>query len=47
MTVRPTLQRDILWNQPVFQAPTLPNPRLATEPMPFRAQRITQRRAHA
>lgn len=37
--VRQTLTRDILWNQHVFRAPALPNPRVAAEPLPFLAAR--------
>jgi len=42
-TVRQALIRDILWNQPVFKAPALPNPRVAFDPLPFTAARVTQR----
>lgn len=31
-TVRQNLNRDILWGQPVFKAPVLPNPRVALDP---------------
>ncbi len=41
--VRQAIIRDILWNQPVFKAPVLPNPRVAFDPLPFTATRITQR----
>jgi len=41
--VRPAIIRDILWNQPVFKAPALPNPRIALDPLPFTATRITRR----
>jgi len=34
---------DILWNQPVFKAPALANPRVALDPLPFTATRVTQR----
>lgn len=44
VSVRPALKRDILWNQPVFQAPALPNPRIVFDPIPFTAQRLTLRR---
>ena len=37
--VRP---RDILWGQPVFKAPELPNPRVIFDPLPFTAVRVTQ-----
>lgn len=37
--VRP---RDILWGQPVFKAPELPNPRVVFDPLPFTAVRVTQ-----
>lgn len=37
--VRP---RDILWGQPVFKAPELPNPRIVFDPLPFTAVRVTQ-----
>ena len=40
--VRQTLNRDILWNQPVFKAPAL-NPCVVVEPLPFTAVRVTQR----
>jgi hypothetical protein len=42
-SVRPAIIRDILWNQPVFKAPALPNPRIAFDPLPFTAARVTQR----
>jgi hypothetical protein len=41
--VRQNFNRDILWGQPVFKAPTLANPRVALDPLPFTAARITQR----
>lgn len=41
--VRPAVLRDILWNKPVFKAPALPNPRVAFDPLPFTAARITHR----
>ena len=41
--VRQSIMRDILWNQPVFKAPVLANPRVALDPLPFTANRITQR----
>ena len=41
--VRPAIIHDILWNQPVFKAPALPNPRVAFDPLPFTAARVTQR----
>jgi len=41
--VRQAIVRDILWNRPVFKAPLLPNPRVALDPLPFTATRITQR----
>ena len=40
---RQAMLRDILWNQPVFKAPTLPNPRIALDPLPFTATRIARR----
>lgn len=40
--VRQRLTRDILWNQPVFKAPMLTNPRIALDPLPFTAGRLTQ-----
>lgn len=42
-TVRQNLNRDILWGQPVFKAPVLPNPRVAFDPLPFTTARITRR----
>ena len=44
-TNRPVISRDILWNQPVFKAPGLPNPRLALDPLPFTSTRIARRSA--
>jgi hypothetical protein len=42
-SVRQATNRDILWNRPLFKAPALPNPRIAFDPLPFTAARITQR----
>jgi hypothetical protein len=42
-SVRQSSARDILWNKPLFKAPALPNPRIALDPLPFTAVRITQR----
>lgn len=42
-SVRQAIIRDILWNQPVFKAPSLPNPRVAFDPLPFTAARVTRR----
>lgn len=39
VAVRQTLDRDVLWNQPVFKAPALPNPRIVFDPLPFTATR--------
>jgi hypothetical protein len=41
--LRQKLSRDILWNQPVFKAPALPLPQVTLEPLPFLANRLTQR----
>lgn len=41
-SVRQALNRDILWNRPVFKAPALSNPRVVLEPLPFIATRLTQ-----
>ena len=41
--VRQAILRDVLWNRPVFKAPVLANPRVAPAPLPFTANRITQR----
>lgn len=38
-SVRQTLTRDIRWGRPVFKAPTLPNPRVVFDPLPFTATR--------
>ncbi|HEY4299857.1 MAG TPA: hypothetical protein VGM73_03210 [Candidatus Didemnitutus sp.] len=38
-----TPPHDVLWGRPLFKAPSLPNPRIAFDPLPFFAQRITQR----
>jgi hypothetical protein len=40
---RAGLSRDILWNQPVFKAPTLANPRVALDTLPFTATRLVRR----
>ncbi len=40
-------ERDILWGQPVFRAPELPNPRIIHDPLPFTAVRLTQPTASA
>ena len=45
--VRQNINRDILWGQPVFKAPVLPNPRIAFDPLPFTAARVTRRPPHA
>jgi hypothetical protein len=37
--------RDVLWNRPVFRAPHLPSPRVAFDPLPFTAVRVTNRSA--
>jgi hypothetical protein len=42
---RPVISRDILWNQPIFKAPGLPNPRVALDPLPFTSTRIARRPA--
>ncbi len=44
---RPVINRDILWNQPVFKAPSLPNPRIAFDPLPFTSARTARRPAKA
>ena len=44
---RQATNRDILWNRPVFKAPVLPNPRVALDPLPFTASRVTRRPARA
>ena len=41
--VRQAIIRDVLWGQPLFKAPVLPSPRVALEPLPFTAARVTQR----
>ena len=41
--VRQNINRDILWGQPVFKAPVLPNPRHVFDPLPFTAARVTRR----
>jgi hypothetical protein len=38
---RPDLGRDIMWGRPIFKAPMLPNPRVAFDPLPFTASRVT------
>ena len=41
--MRPAMMRDVLWGRPLFKAPTLPNPRIAFDPLPFTATRVTHR----
>lgn len=43
-SVRQASTRDILWNRPLFKAPALSNPRIAFDPLPFTAARITSPR---
>jgi hypothetical protein len=40
---KPGLLRDVLWGRPLFKAPSLPNPRVALEPLPVTALRVTRR----
>ena len=40
--VRQSDMRDILWGRPLFKAPALPNPRVALDPLPFTATRLTR-----
>lgn len=35
--------RDVLWGRPLFKAPNLQNPRVAFDPLPFTALRVTHR----
>ena len=46
-SVRQASTRDILWNKPLFKAPALPNPRIAFDPLPFTAARVTSSRRSA
>ncbi len=41
---RPAVSRDVLWGRPLFKAPSLPNPRIAFDPLPFTAARVTSTR---
>ncbi len=41
--VRQAIISDILWGQPLFKAPVLSSPRVAHDPLPFTAARVTQR----
>lgn len=43
--VRQAFNRDILWDRPVFKAPTLANPQIEIDPLPFGATRFTRRPA--
>jgi hypothetical protein len=43
-TARASAQRDVVWGRPLFRAPSL-NPRVAFEPLPFTAARVTRRPA--
>ena len=40
--VRQAFNRDVIWNRPVFKAPSLSNPPVAIEPLPFTAARVTK-----
>lgn len=46
-TVRHKLAHDILWNQPVFKAPVLPNPRVILDPLPFTVTRLSRPKTRA
>jgi len=46
-SVRQSSTCDILWNKPVFKAPALPIPRIAFDPLPFTAARVTSSRRPA
>lgn len=46
-SVRQSSSRDILWNRPLFKAPALSNPRIAFDPLPFTAARVTSQRRSA
>jgi hypothetical protein len=39
---RAALPRDVLWGRPLFKAPSLPNPRIVFDPLPFTAARVTR-----
>ena len=39
----PSLTRDVLWGRPLFKAPSLQNPRVAFDPLPFTVQRAVER----
>ena len=40
--VRQAFSRDVLWNKPVLKAPSLSNPPIEIEPLPFTAARVTR-----
>ena len=42
-SVRQKTTRDVLWGRPLFKAPRLPSPRVAVDPLPFAAARVTRR----
>lgn len=44
LPVRTATARDVLWGKPLFHAPALP-PGARLDPLPFTAQRVTQRTA--
>lgn len=44
--VRSRLQRDIMWDRPVFRPPLLPNPRVIFDPLPFTAHRLSATSRH-
>lgn len=38
------LTRDVTWDRPLFRPPSLPNPRVMFDPLPFTANRIAPAR---
>jgi len=40
------LTRDVTWDRPLFRPPSLPNPRVMFDPLPFTANRIAPARRH-
>ncbi|WP_438479650.1 hypothetical protein [Oleiharenicola lentus] len=43
--IRDALNRDIVWNRPLFKAPDVLNANFRPDPLPFMAQRVTERSA--
>jgi hypothetical protein len=41
--IRDAMTRDVLWNRPLFKAPRVLNENFRPDPLPFMANRVTER----